>query len=107
MAFPADLMRIMDQFGHCASPYRASFQIVLKIDVCNLLFKENMISMIINYLENQSQLVPQSLLPHPRREQELSLKKAVQHISHRKTNIFFPLNVPDPPLELVSMVPPP
>ena len=31
MAFPADLMRIMDQFGHCASPYRASFQIILKI----------------------------------------------------------------------------
>ena len=39
MAFPADLMRIMDQFGHCASPYRASFQIVLEIDICNFFLR--------------------------------------------------------------------
>ena len=108
IAFPADLMRIMDQFGHCASPYRASFQIILKIKknvtyfLRRIWYERSLITLRTNlnwFLSLFSLTQGESRNCRSRRRSNTS--------ATGKTNILFPCNVPDSPLELVSMVPPP
>ena len=109
MAFPADLMRIMDQFGHCASPYRASFQIVLEIDICNFFLRRIWYELelsLITLRTNLSWFL--SLFSLTQGESRNCRSRRRSNTSATEKQIFlFPWNVADSPLELVSMVPPP